>query len=136
MGFDWGGAGSGAASGAATGATIGSIVPGIGTGIDAGIDKEEDTKRALLALSDELKKIINNGIVPTDNHDSVIYDVSDTGNANTEFSFSHGLGRIPVYYRIIKQDKAGSVYTSTAHTIDTAYFKTDGANVALTLELW
>jgi len=63
--------------------------------------------------------------------------VSDTGNANTEFSVTHHLGRVPNGFIITKSDKACSVYDSgTAWTSTTIYLKCDAANTALSLSVF
>ena len=105
-------------------------------GVDSGLKDIEEINRALVSLSDELKRLLNNGLLSADNNDSVIYEVSDSGTAGVEFSFSHGLGRTPQYYRVLTIDKAGVVYTSTAHDGTTAYFKCNAGNAAITIELW
>lgn len=63
--------------------------------------------------------------------------VADTGNANTEFSVTHHLGRSPNGYIITKSDKACGVYDSgTTWTTTTIYLKCDTANVALSLSVF
>lgn len=63
--------------------------------------------------------------------------VADTGNANTEFSITHHLGRVPNGYIITKSDKACGVYDSgTTWTTTTIYLKCDTANVALSLSVF
>lgn len=62
--------------------------------------------------------------------------VSDTGNANTEFSFTHGLGAVPVGFLVINIDKGGVVYDSgTAWTSTTIYLKCSVANANVKLFL-
>lgn len=63
--------------------------------------------------------------------------VADTGNADTEFSLTHHLSRIPNGYIITKSDKACGVYDSgTTWTTKTMYLKCDTANVALSLSVF
>lgn len=63
--------------------------------------------------------------------------VADTGNANTEFSITHHLGRTPSGFIITKSDKAASVYDSgTTWTTSLIYLKCDTANVALSLSVF
>jgi len=63
--------------------------------------------------------------------------VADSGNANTEFSASHYLGRTPAGFIVTKSDKACSVYDSgTAWTTTTIYLKCDAANTALTITVF
>jgi len=63
--------------------------------------------------------------------------VADTGNANTEFSITHHLSRVPNGFIITKSDKACSVYDSgTTWTTSLIYLKCDAANVALSLSVF
>lgn len=63
--------------------------------------------------------------------------VADTGNANTEFSLTHHLSRVPNGFIITKSDKACSVYDSgTTWTSSMIYLKCDAANVALSLSVF
>jgi hypothetical protein len=63
--------------------------------------------------------------------------VADTGTANTEFSVSHHLGRVPNGYIITKSDKACNVYDSgTTWTNSAIYLKCDANNVALSLSIF
>lgn len=58
----------------------------------------------------------------------------DTGLANTEFSFIHNLGRIPLFYDVKYTDKATSIYDSgTPWTTTRAFFKSSTANVRIRL---
>ncbi|MHC4560807.1 MAG: hypothetical protein ACYS80_26295 [Planctomycetota bacterium] len=73
--------------------------------------------------------------IPFNNSSSV--DVADSGSANTEFSFSHYLNRVPTGFIVTKSDKAASVYDSgTAWTTSTIYLKCDAANTALTIVVY
>lgn len=57
---------------------------------------------------------------------------ADTGNADTEFSETHHLGRTPVGFILTKSDAACAVYDSgTTWTTSTIYLKCDTANVAI-----
>ena len=68
---------------------------------------------------------------------SVSLTVADSGNADTEFSVTHYLGRVPSGFIVTKSDKACSVYDSgTAWTTSTIYLKCDAANVALTIAVF
>lgn len=63
--------------------------------------------------------------------------VADSGNANTEFSVTHHLGRMPVGFIVTKSDAACSVYDSgTTWTTTTIYLKCDAANTALTISVF
>ncbi len=58
--------------------------------------------------------------------------VADTGTANTEFSVTHTLARVPTGYIVTSNNKAGVVYTgTTAWTKTTVYFRVDAANCAI-----
>lgn len=60
--------------------------------------------------------------------------VADTGTADTEFTVSHYLGRIPEGYLLTCTDKAASVYESgTAWTATTIYLKCSAANAKIDL---
>lgn len=63
--------------------------------------------------------------------------VADSGNANTEFSITHHLGRTPNGFIITKSDKAANIYDSgTTWTTTTIYLKCDAANTALSLSVF
>ena len=70
----------------------------------------------------------------SENMDGVFEVVSDTGSADTEFSVTHGLGRIPVGFIIMKSSKGGFTYDSgTTWTSTTIYLKNTSANNAITI---
>lgn len=59
---------------------------------------------------------------------------TSNGAANTEDAVPHKLGRVPVGYIVVKQDKAGIVYDGgTSWTTANLYLKTSVASVAWTL---
>ncbi len=62
--------------------------------------------------------------------------VADTGSADTEFTVTHSLGRIPTYYWYTI-DKAGIVYDSrrTSWSTSVMYLKCNQANAALKLAI-
>lgn len=63
--------------------------------------------------------------------------VADSGNADTEFSTTHHLGRTPAGFIVTKSDAACSVYDSgTTWTTTTIYLKCDAANVAMTITVF
>jgi len=101
-------------------------------GIDTGVVTLEEVRRALIDLSDELKRALNNGLVIRDNWDSTVTTVADSGVAGVEFSFTHGLGRTPEHFQVLTINKAGIVYTSTtSHDATTAYFKCSASNATI-----
>jgi len=56
--------------------------------------------------------------------------------ADTEDTIPHALGRVPVGYIPVKQDKAGTIYDgSTAWTTTNIYLKASVASMALTIML-
>ena len=72
------------------------------------------------------------GLVP-DNIDGNFGTVSDTGTANTEFSVTHNLNRVPIGFHVIRQNLAASFYDSgTAWTTTQIFLKCNVANVAAT----
>ena len=69
---------------------------------------------------------------------SAVYVVfTSNGSANTEDAVTHKLGRTPIGYFPVKQDKAAVIYDSgTANTLTTIYLKTSVATVAWTVLLF
>lgn len=63
------------------------------------------------------------------------YVFTDSGSAGTEVSASHALNRVPIGALLIKQNKAGSIYWSTAPTSAAFYFESDAANLSGTILL-
>jgi len=60
--------------------------------------------------------------------------IADTGDANTEFSVTHTLGRIPTGYLVTSNNKAAVVYTgTTTWTSTTIYLRCDAANCAISV---
>lgn len=56
------------------------------------------------------------------------------GVANTEFSITHGLGRIPIGFLVMQTGVAAHIYKgTTAWTATTIYLKADQANVPYTV---
>jgi len=76
-----------------------------------------------------------NGLKP-DNIDGSFGSTTDTGLADTLFSVTHNLNRIPIGFHVINQDKAGSFYGTptslTDWTTTTIYLKCNVAHVAAT----
>lgn len=87
-------------------------------------DKELIT--ALSNWSMVLKSILDKGISFDDNVDVSRISVVSHATPGTEFSISHGLGKIPLGYIVIGQSGAGSVYDGTTpNTKDILYLKSD-----------
>lgn len=101
------------------------------------IKRPEDIIRGLGQFSKNVVALFKNGIRFDDNFDSCSHNVSDTGSADTEFNFSHGLGRVPVGFFVTKIDKGGVIYDGgTTWTNTTIYLKCSAANADVTLEVF
>jgi hypothetical protein len=62
--------------------------------------------------------------------------VANSGTANTTFSVTHELGRIPIGFHVMRNNTAGVVFDSgTAWTATTISLKCSAANATLTLFL-
>lgn len=67
-----------------------------------------------------------------DNIDGTTLEQADTGAANTAFSLTHNLGRIPVGFIVVYADLATSIYDGgVAWTSTTISLKSSTANVHL-----
>ena len=77
----------------------------------------------------------NNG----ENIDGQWLTITTNGVANTESSFTHSMGSVPIGYIVVWQDKAGSLYqgpaTGTAWTTTTISLKCSVATVQFKLFL-
>lgn len=83
-------------------------------------------------LDDLIKKI---AAIPFNRSESL--NVADTGSADTEFSTTHHIGRVPAGFILTKSDKAACVYDSgTAWTTTTIYLKCNSANAAITISVF
>jgi len=91
---------------------------------------KEDLLRMLIDYTREVGDLINGALqLGPDNLNCYIYTVTNTGNADVEFSFANTLKRIPVGYLIISISKAGIIYKgSTVWTTTTIYLKCNVAN--------
>ena len=71
------------------------------------------------------------------NFDAQYIDVYTPG-ADTEFAVPHGLGRKPIGYDVVRQDKACNVYDSSGGSwgFDTLYLKCDTANATIKLRVY
>ena len=72
-----------------------------------------------------------------DNIQCTIIDVDDTGDADTEFTVTHKLGKIPVSY-VANIDKDGTVYSSAKDTWTTTQMtlKCSAANAKMTIVVY
>ena len=83
------------------------------------------TKGALDAFASMLQKVYRNlvGVINgrisfgdgsnADNIDGVWGTVTTPGTANTDFSISHNLGRVPVGYLVVTRDIAVTIYNGS-----------------------
>lgn len=85
--------------------------------------------KIIIFLDDVIRKIAS---IPFNQSERLT--VADTGNADTEFTVTHYLGRIPAGFIVTDADKACSVYDSgTAWTNNAIYLKCDAANTAISI---
>ena len=69
-----------------------------------------------------------------ENIDGQFQIISDTGSADTEFTVAHSLGRVPVGFVTILNDKGGTVYDSgTTWTASNIYLKCNTANCNISI---
>lgn len=63
------------------------------------------------------------------------YTVTTPGSANTEFTVTHNLGRVPVGYDIKSKDRAGQIYDSrkASWTNTQMFLKADTASMSIVL---
>lgn len=98
---------------------------------------DEALEQELLSYSYSLASLLNKGLEFGDNFNAQIKTVTSDGVANTEFSVTHTLKRIPSAVIVLYQDKAGSLYqgptTGTAWTVTTIYLKSSVASVTFSL---
>ena len=93
-----------------------------------------DLNKSLMDYSYLLSQILNGGIKLQDNLNAQIKTVASTGAANTEFTVSHTLGRVPSGYIIISNSGAGYVYNgTTAWTATAIYLRHSAINAAITV---
>ena len=97
---------------------------------DAGIDKIQEPKDQMRFISiffDQIKMLINNGLQFADNFDSKILTLTFSA-ASTDTSLTHGLGRVPTGYVILKRSASMTVYDgSAAWTSNLIYLRASAA---------
>ena len=65
-----------------------------------------------------------------------VFQVADTGAANTDFTITHSLGQTPQYYEQVKSSVTGHVYTgSVAATPTTLTLRHPTANAAVSIKI-
>lgn len=75
---------------------------------------------------------LSTGLVQ-DNIDGAWGKIADTGVADTQFTVTHNLLRVPIGFHVVRQSKAGSFYDSgTTWTKTQIFLKCNVANVAAT----
>lgn len=98
--------------------------------------KDPETKKFADKLIRMLDDLINKiAGIPFNRSESLT--VADSGSADTEFSITHHLGRVPAGFILTKSDKAAVLYDSgSAWTTTTIYLKCNVANAALTVSVF
>lgn len=98
---------------------------------------DEQGKYVLNNNIDQLSRTVNNiefGGVDASENISCVIKTTTTSTADTEFSITHSLDRIPVGFIVINTDKYCNIKASgTTWTTSLIYLKCDVATVALTL---
>jgi hypothetical protein len=114
--------------------------------------KGSDLRKAITQIWSELARVVNGridfgspqgqAIKATGNIDGVWpgtlvngYMITTPGVANTEFTVTHNLGRVPVGYDVKSKDKAANIYDSrkTQWTATQMFLKADVATVQIVL---
>jgi len=73
---------------------------------------------------------------PDGDFDARIIRIKDCGSADTDYSLSHGLGRIPVGCQVILASASCNVYKGTRWTAQVADLKFTAANADVTIRIW
>ena len=95
---------------------------------------DEDLFNVLSEFTNDVIKILNGGILFSDNFDCKLVTYTSNATPNTEDTFAHGLGRLPVGYLVYGMDKAAIVYDGgTAFTATNLYLKCNVATAAVKL---
>ncbi len=90
---------------------------------------DKSLTQELLSAWRELSDLLNGGLKFSDNHNAETVTVSDTGTANTQFTVSHTLKRVPTGFIVTSRTGTGVVYNSgTAWTTTAIYLKCTTAN--------
>lgn len=96
--------------------------------------QEVELYTLLQRFSNDLMKILNGGIIFSDNVDCSIISFTSSGTPDAENTVAHTLGKIPDGYLICSQDKAGSLYKgASAWTSSNIYLKCNVASVVYTI---
>lgn len=90
---------------------------------------EKALEQELLSAWLELSNAVNGGLKFSDNFDAQTVTVADTGVANTEFTVSHNLKRIPTGFIVTSAVGTGVIYNgASAWTTTAIYLKSTTAN--------
>jgi len=103
-------------------------------------ERSEDLARFLKGAWEELARIVNGNLrfgepsIGPDNIDGAWYSATTPGVADTEFTVTHNLNRVPVGFILFSIDKAGVVYRSaTSWTTTQAFLKCNVTSAAVIL---
>ena len=93
---------------------------------------DKSLEQELLSAWNELAQLLNGGIKFSDNFNAETVTIADTGTANTEFTVTHALKRIPTGFIVTSRTGTGVVYNgSTAWSVSAIYLKCTTANNAI-----
>lgn len=93
--------------------------------------QETDLYQAIQDFVTQVVKILDRGIIFTDNVDCRTISYTSNAVANTQDTVAHTLGKVPIGYIVVSQDKAGIVYNGgTTWTTTNIYLKNSVASVA------
>lgn len=91
--------------------------------------QEEELYTVLQTYFNDITKILDGGIVYSDNFDVDIVSFTSDAVADSEDTVSHDLGKVPTGFHIINRDKAGILYDSgTSWTSSNIYLKSNLAS--------
>jgi len=112
--------------------------PGLFKTTDSDPKKIPDLLKRLLQILEEwqqnLKSILDGGLSFEDNMDVSLVTVTSDATPGTEFSVSHGLGKVPTGYIVYKQGGAGTIYNGpTANTATTLYLRSDASSTSFSV---
>jgi len=92
---------------------------------------EKDLFSVMGSGFNDIIRILDKGILFTDNVDCQLVSFTSNAVADTEDTVAHGLGKIPTGYFVYSRDKAGVLYDGgTSWTSSNIYVKCNVASVA------
>lgn len=93
---------------------------------------EEDLYNSLREFIDDVTKILNRGILFSDNMDVDIVSYTSNATPDTSDTVSHSLGKVPTGFIVVNIDKSAIVYDAgTSWTSSNIYLKCDTASTAV-----